>query len=88
MESRCPVALDTTGRDVHAEGRVLRKQGSVARVELPHGVMAWTVVGRELAMQMLTDPRVSKNPRQHWPAYMNGEIGADWPLASWLRWRT
>ncbi|MEU6039494.1 cytochrome P450 [Actinomadura sp. NPDC047616] len=83
MESRCPVVLDTTGRDVHAEGRVLREQGQVARVELPQGVQAWTVVGHDLAMQLLTDPRVSKNPRQHWPAWINGEIGQDWPLSSW-----
>lgn len=83
MESRCPVRLDTTGRDVHTEGEELRTQGSVARVELPGGVMGWTVVGHDLAVQLLTDSRVSKNPRKHWPAWMNGEIGADWPLASW-----
>ena len=83
MESRCPYVLDTTGRDVHAEGERLREQGQVARVELPQGVKGWTVVGHEVAMEMLTDPRVSKNPRQHWPAYISGEIGQDWPLASW-----
>ncbi|HEX8306118.1 MAG TPA: cytochrome P450 [Jatrophihabitans sp.] len=83
MESRCPYVLDTTGRDVHAEGERLREQGQIARVELPQGVMGWTVVGHELAMELLTDPRVSKNPRQHWPAYISGEIGQDWPLASW-----
>ncbi|WET82519.1 cytochrome P450 [Amycolatopsis sp. QT-25] len=83
MESRCPVILDTTGKDVHAEGAHLREQGPIAQVELPQGIRAWTVVGHDLAMKLLTDPRVSKNPRQHWDAYINGEIRSDWPLASW-----
>jgi 2-hydroxy-5-methyl-1-naphthoate 7-hydroxylase len=78
-----PVILDTTGKDVHAEAVRLREQGSVARVELPQGVMGWAVVGYDTATKLLTDPRVSKNPRQHWPAYINGDIRPDWPLASW-----
>jgi 2-hydroxy-5-methyl-1-naphthoate 7-hydroxylase len=83
MKSRCPVILDTTGRDVHAEGELLREQGPVARVELPQGVLGWTVVGHDLAKKLLTDPRVSKDPRQHWPDYISGKVGPDWPLASW-----
>lgn len=83
MENRCPVVLDITGQDVHAEGEVLRQQGSVAQVELPQGVRAWTVVGHDLALKLLSDPRVSKDPRQHWPDYISGKIGTDWPLASW-----
>lgn len=83
MENRCPFVLDIAGNDVHAEGELLREQGSVARVELPQGVQGWTVVGHDTAAKLLTDPRVSKNPRQHWPAYISGEVGPDWPLASW-----
>jgi 2-hydroxy-5-methyl-1-naphthoate 7-hydroxylase len=79
----CPVVLDTTGRDIHAEGALLRERGSVARVELPQGVMGWVIVGYDIATKLLTDPRVSKDPRQHWPAYVNGDIRPDWPLASW-----
>jgi 2-hydroxy-5-methyl-1-naphthoate 7-hydroxylase len=45
--------------------------------------MGWVIVGYEAATRLLTDPRVSKDPRQHWPAWGNGEIGVDWPLASW-----
>ncbi|RKR86713.1 cytochrome P450 [Micromonospora pisi] len=52
-------------------------------VELPGNVRGWVVVGHDLAMELLTSPKVSKNPRQHWPAWIDGEIGADWPLASW-----
>jgi 2-hydroxy-5-methyl-1-naphthoate 7-hydroxylase len=84
MENRrCPVVLDVTGKDIHAEGELLREQGAVARVELPQGVMGWVIVGYEIAMELLTDPRVSKDPRKHWPAYRSGDIGQDWPLASW-----
>ncbi len=83
MESRCPVVLDTTGQDVHSEAEVLRQQGQIARVELPQGVLGWVVVGHDLAMKLLNDPRVSKDPRKHWPDYINGKVGADWPLASW-----
>jgi 2-hydroxy-5-methyl-1-naphthoate 7-hydroxylase len=79
----CPVILDATGKDVHAEGARLREQGSVARVELPQGVLAWAIVGYDIATKLLTDPRVSKDPRQHWPAYINGDIRPDWPLVSW-----
>ncbi len=83
MESRCPVVLDTTGPDVHAEGEVLRQQGPIAQVELPQGVRGWVVVGHDLATKLLSDPRVSKDPRKHWPDYIDGKIGKDWPLASW-----
>lgn len=83
MESRCPFVLDTTGQDLHAEAEALREQGSVARVELPQGVLGWVVVGRDAAVRLLTDSRISKDPRQHWPAFISGEIGPDWPLASW-----
>ena len=66
MENRpCPVILDITGKDVHAEAVRLREQGSVARVELPQGVMGWVIVGYDLATKLLTDPRVSKDPVCH-----------------------
>ncbi|NUR31504.1 MAG: cytochrome P450, partial [Catenulispora sp.] len=84
MQDRCPYHLDTTGQDVHAEGEELRKQGQVARVELPQGVLGWTVVGYDAAMKLLSDPRVSKNPRQHFTGFLEGRIGQDWPLASWV----
>jgi cytochrome P450 len=80
---RCPVVLDTTGKDVHGESERLREQGSVARVELPQGVLAWAITSYDTATKLLTDPRVSKDPRRHWPAYINGDVGPDWPLASW-----
>ncbi|SFT33488.1 Cytochrome P450 [Actinopolyspora lacussalsi subsp. righensis] len=34
--------------------------------------------------ELLADNRVSKDPRQHWPSWINGEIPDDWALASWV----
>lgn len=45
---------------------------------------AWSVTSQELIKSLLTDPRVSKDPRQHWPAWINGEIAEDWPLQIWV----
>jgi len=84
MEDRCPIAIDRTGQDIHAEGRRLREQGPVARIELPGGVLGWSIAGYEVARQALTDPRFSKDPRRHWLAYLNGEIGAEFPLIGWV----
>lgn len=80
----CAVRLDPTGRDVHAESECLRAQGPIARVEMPHGVLGWSITSFELAKQLLSDPRISKDPRKHWPAYIDGAIGTDWPLSSWV----
>jgi cytochrome P450 len=53
-------------------------------VELPGQVVAWSVTGLDTLKRLLSDPRVSKDPRQHWTAYTNGEIPADWPLHIWV----
>ena len=84
MENRCPHVLDLEGRDIHGESVVLRAQGPAAQIELPGGVLAWTVTSYEAAKLILSDPRVSKNPRKSWPAHINGEIPEDWPLNSWV----
>jgi len=82
-EAKCPHVLDTQGTDTHAETALLREQGPIALVELPGGVLAWSVHDYEIAKQILIDERFSKNPRRSWPAYMNGEIPRDWPMISW-----
>ncbi|MFD7685640.1 cytochrome P450 [Streptomyces sp. NPDC059781] len=84
MEQGCPFALDTTGRDIHGEAAVLRDQGPAVQVELPGGVLAWSLNGHDVIKKVLGDPRVTKSARNHWPAFRNGEIRPDWELISWV----
>jgi cytochrome P450 len=79
-----PIVIDATGRDIHAEGARMREQGPIVQVELPGGVRAWSVVGYEMVRKVLTDPRFAKDARKHWPAFINGDIGPDFPLIGWV----
>lgn len=83
-DHRCPVVLDRTGADVTAEADRLRELGPVTRVELPGGVLAWSVNTHALVKQVLADHhRFGKDPR-NWPAYVNGEVPQDWPMIGWV----
>ncbi|MFC6084700.1 cytochrome P450 family protein [Sphaerisporangium aureirubrum] len=84
MEQGRPVPLDTTGQDIHAEADKLRAMGPATLVELPGGVRAWSVNSYAVIRDLLTDPRVTKSARNHWPAFINGEIPPDWEMISWI----
>ncbi|MDP9848190.1 cytochrome P450 family protein [Streptosporangium lutulentum] len=42
------------------------------------------MTGHQALKRLLADPRVSKDPRRHWPSYAGGEIAPDWPLITWV----
>ncbi len=44
---------------------------------------AWAVSEFEVLKDLLKDPRVSKDPRRHWPAWQRGEHQDTW-LRSWV----
>lgn len=80
-ESTPRIVLDPTGRDRHAEHRMLRAQGSTAQVDVL-GVPAWAVTDPELLKTLLASPDVSKDARAHWPGFQDAL--ATWPLILWV----
>ncbi|RDI49254.1 cytochrome P450 family protein [Nocardia mexicana] len=79
-----PLVLDPTGADIQGEAARIRERGPVVSVELPGGIHAWSVTDAALLRTLLTDSRVSKDARQHWPKFINGEVPEDWPLFLWV----
>ncbi|WP_405477349.1 cytochrome P450 [Streptomyces sp. NBC_00009] len=78
-----PHVIDPAGRGLHAEADLLRTRGTAALVELPGGIRAWAPTQYTVLKQLLADDRVSKDPNQHWPAWMNGEFRETW-VNSWV----
>lgn len=85
MDDDAPLVIDPAGTDIHGEAARIRARGPVTRVLLPGGVAAWSVTGYHAARQVLADERFAKNARQHWPAYIEGHLGPDFPLIAWAR---
>lgn len=75
-----PLVLDPTASDIRGEVGRMRERGPVTLVELPGGVRAWAINSATALKKALASPLVSRNPRLHWPPYVNGEITPDWPL--------
>ncbi|MFD1659589.1 cytochrome P450 [Streptomyces caeni] len=84
MGNPTPIVIDATGRDIHGEAARIRARGPVTLVELPGGVPAWAVSDADLLKRLLTDPRVSKDPRQHWTTWIDGKVSPEWPLYTWV----
>jgi 2-hydroxy-5-methyl-1-naphthoate 7-hydroxylase len=74
-----PLILDPTARRRGAEEEVLQSAQGPVRVDVL-GELAWAVADPDLLTRLLADPRVSKDPRQHWPRFIDGEIEGKWPL--------
>jgi cytochrome P450 len=81
---KCPIVLDRTGQDIHAEAARLRHVGPVAQVELPGGFLAWSITSYSIAKSVLADERFSKDPTKNWPMFINGEVPANWELITWV----
>ncbi|MEV6712763.1 cytochrome P450 [Lentzea sp. NPDC051208] len=60
----------------------LRSSGPAARVELPGGVIAWSVTRYDVLKQLTEDDRLSRDARQHWPGL--AAVPEGWPLAPFL----
>ncbi|MFF2226921.1 cytochrome P450 [Streptomyces globisporus] len=80
----CPFRLDLLATDLHDENESLRALGPAPTVELPGGVLARSVTDLGLARRLMRDPRVSKDPRKHWPVYASGELPEQWPFRIWV----
>ncbi|MFI5798664.1 cytochrome P450 [Streptomyces sp. NPDC051677] len=78
-----PFPLDPRGVDLPGQAAQLRALGDVAAVELLGGIRAWMPTSQRVLEPLLTDPRVSRDARQHWDAWRNGWL-ANTPDAHWM----
>jgi cytochrome P450 len=73
------LVLDPTARRRAEEEKLLHEANGPVLVDIL-GERAWAVADPDLLARLLADPRVSKDPRQHWPRFRAGEIVGKWPL--------
>jgi cytochrome P450 len=74
-----PLVLDPSARHRAAEEAVLHEADGPVLVDIL-GEKAWAIGHHDLLVQLLSDSRVSKDPRQHWPRFIAGDIVGKWPL--------
>ncbi|MFE7893553.1 cytochrome P450 [Streptomyces sp. NPDC057412] len=60
------IAIDPFGADIPGESARLRARGPIVPVELPGGIPAWAPTTYDTLRELILDPRVSRDPRQHW----------------------
>ncbi|GGL58265.1 cytochrome P450 family protein [Planomonospora parontospora] len=76
-----PAVLDTTGRLLYEQAEHLRAGGPAVRVEMPGGLVAWSVSRGDVAKRLLVHPHISKDARASWPGYRPGAF--PW-LTAWV----
>ncbi|WP_344100978.1 cytochrome P450 [Myceligenerans crystallogenes] len=81
MSEHQVLVLDPHGSDPDSEYRSLYERGPATLVDVL-GVQAWSVSDPALLKQLLTDRRVSKDARLHWPGFADALAG--WPLVLWV----
>lgn len=74
--------LDPAGHRLHEDTARLQAAGPATPVELPGGVLAWSVTRYDALRRLADDPRVSRDAKQHWPGL--GDLPEDWPLSPFL----
>ncbi len=83
MSHPCPSFWTRPARTCTASGCTAGARAG--RPGRPAGrVKAWSVNRLDLIKQVMTDPAVSKDAYQHWPAWISGEVDDSWPLAMWV----
>ncbi|MFI1867198.1 cytochrome P450 [Streptomyces jumonjinensis] len=77
-----PVKLESDGgRCLYDQVDALRAAGPAVRIQLPEGVIAWSVSRGDVVKRLLTHPGVSRDARKSVPDYRPGEVL--W-LATWV----
>ncbi|MER6915159.1 cytochrome P450 [Streptomyces sp. NPDC000594] len=75
-----PMVLDSSGGDrLFAQLGELRSGGAAVRVELPEGVVAWSVTRPDILRRLAAHPQVSRDARGVWPGYRPGAIAWLYP---------
>ena len=74
--------FNLSGHRLHEQSYHLQSMGPAVRVALPGGVIAWSVTRLQVMKRLTTDPRVSRDPKQHWPGLT--DLPASWPLTPFL----
>ncbi|KAB2976469.1 cytochrome P450 [Streptomyces sp. SS1-1] len=75
------IAIDPFGADIPGESARLRARGPIVPVELPGSIPAWAPTTYDTLRELILDPRVSRDPRQHWRLWP--EVG-EHPSWGWI----